>query len=302
MRRTISTLLVPLVLGLSAYSTVAQTRKRSDIGGTRSILIAQYMARTGSEALLITDRKRIDELVRLFRNNEAVPHACGYHWIIWFRQSATNAVPFAHNEDCQVYRLYDTELHAVLNSYFSSILKSPKYYVVDVTVPASLSPEDVVTKLESPNQQVFFFNPTDERLPHITIAAKAISKMPVSRGQRDAAEARNLRNAKQQLAIAIRSITSTYTGAKASPPDHRSSRSGGGEIEDTVQSTISFSNTTDPTRIAIPESVRVIERTMPDSYIVQLVVDQPFSPMLCSTLTSKYPFVVHVRAFGDFER
>ena len=100
-----------IMIGLSVvanayaqHNTSAKSTEESrDINNTDAILINKYMILSGEEALLITNADEINRLVRLFRNNRTVPHACAYHWNLWFRQSITKAVPFSHNEDCEIY-------------------------------------------------------------------------------------------------------------------------------------------------------------------------------------------------------
>lgn len=132
---------IPLavLLCVGAGNVVTQDLKLG-LENTRIILISQYMIRTGNEALLITDAEKVKELVRLFKNNRTAGHACAYHWIIWFRQGTNSSIPFAHNEECEIYKHYDKEIHSVLNAYFSTIKQNPTHFIFNVKVPASMGP------------------------------------------------------------------------------------------------------------------------------------------------------------------
>lgn len=280
--------------------TASQNRRRSDIDSTASILISQYMIRTGSEALLITDPEQVQELVHLFRNNSTVPHACAYHWILWFRQSATISIPFAHNEECEVYAHHNKRIHKLLNSYFSSILKTPRDFIVTLTVPASMSPQELAQKLENNGRQIFFLDRSENRLPRLRLEATSVSPAPKSRRDWPALEKRNLQQAETALERALQVIKANYPVVNSTPADHRSSSSVGERFEDKVESTIYFASGTDLNNIVIAPSVHIIEKVVPSSYMVQLVVKEPFSERLRSLLISENAFVVDVRAFGNF--
>lgn len=304
LRRAIFMFVIAFV---AANGTLSQDRdgspgRSSGIEHTNAILISQYMIRTGSEALLVTDPARIDEFVRLFRNNSRIPrHACGFHWIIQFRQGNTELLSFPHNEDCEIYAHNNNRIHSLLNASFTQILQDPKYFLLNVRLPASLTPDEAVEKLESGERKIFFFNGTKERLPSIKIRATAISAIPKFRRQWDAAEASNLKLAQDRLRDAIEDVRTTNTIVKLTKLDSRYSSFGGGKIEDRVETTIYYPFGTAVGDIRVPNKVEVLERKVPTYYIIQMVVKERFSDNLRLSLMSSNPFILDVRAFPDFQ-
>lgn len=286
--------------------TPSQTRndsatEPSTIERTNAILISQYMIRTGSEALLITDPEKISELVRLFTNNRTAPHACAYHWLIWFRQSATRSIPFSHNEECEIYANHDKQIHLLLNAYFRAIKQNPTQFILNIKVPASLEPDEAVRKLEDNKQKVFFFSETEQRLPYIRIQASAISNIPKNRSEWDAAESKNLSLAEDRLRNAIAALRSKYTIVKTTKLDNRYSRFGGGTMEHRVETTIYFPIGTTVDNIGVPSGVDVLDRKMPGYYILQLVVQERFSEAFRRSLMSSNPFILDVHPFPNFQ-
>jgi hypothetical protein len=290
-----------LIALLSLTTTLAQNRVRSSsIEHTNAILISQYMIRTGDEALLITDPKEINELVKLFRNNRTVPHACAYHWNIWFRQSSTESIPFSHNEDCEIYENYDKRIHVLLNGYFKAILHNPTHFILNVKVPSSLEPEDAVRRLEANERKVFFFAGTEQRLPYVKLRAISVSQIPKDHAQTRTAELKNVSIAETKLRHAIEMLKGKYPVGKATKLDHRFSSFGGGRIEDGVETTVYFPFGTCLSNISVENEVEVLDRKTPTEYVLQLVIRDRFSEAVKRTLMSSNPFILDVLAFPNW--
>jgi hypothetical protein len=139
----------------------------SDLDATNAVLISKYMAQTGNEAYYTGDKTEIDKLVRLFRNNRSIPYACGYHWLIWFSRSPTEAVPISYNEECGTFEAHNKEIRSTLKRCFDAIRKKPKSFISNLRVTAAVPPEEVFKELEDSRHHVFFFNGLLERLPSI---------------------------------------------------------------------------------------------------------------------------------------
>jgi hypothetical protein len=308
--RNIGTKIVLFILTLAmAKGALAQANKtfsskqsdsESSIKQTNAILISKYMILNGNEALLIRDSSKIKELVSLFSGNETVGHACAYHWLIWFRQNPTTAVPFSHNEDCEVYQANNTKINSLLKTYFSIIKNSPSHFIYNLKVPASLEPEEAVRKLENNSHFVFFFRGTEERLPHIKIQATTRSEIPKDRTKWNIAKSKNLDLGQGKLKEAIDALGRRYAIIKSTKLDNRYSSFGGGIIEDRVVAIIYFQYGTALDNIEnVLNEVDVLEKKIPTNYMLQLVAEERFSDKFRRRLMSNHQFLLDVFPFPD---
>jgi hypothetical protein len=277
-----------------------ESRNPPSLEQTKIILISQYMQRTGNEALLITDADKVNELVKLFSNNRTAGHACGYHWLIWFRQSATSTIPFAHNEECEIYKEHDKRIHSLLDAYFSTIKQNPTHFIFNVKVPASLEPQEAARRLEDDRQKVFFFAGTEQRLPSLTVQATAVSDIPKARSQWTGAESRNRSAARAKLSEALEVLRKRYPIVEITKLDNRYSSFGGGKIEDRVETTIYFPFGTGVNDIGMPNNLRVLSRNIPTDYMIQLIVQEKLSADVKQALMARNSFILDVLAFPNF--
>lgn len=281
-------------------SSPRHSGSESSIKQTNSILISKYMILNGNEALLIRDNVKIKELVSLFSGNETVGHACAYHWLIWFRQDPTFAVPFSHNEDCEVYQANNARINSLLKTYVKIIKNSPSHFIYNLKIPASLEPEEAVKKLESNSHLVFFFRGTAERLPHIKIQATTRSEIPKDRTKWNIAKSKNLDSGKGRLKQAIDASGRRYTIVKSTKLDNRYSSFGGGIIEDRIETTIYFQYGTALDNVEnVLNEIDVLEKKIPTYYILQLVAEERFSNKFRQQLMSNHQFLMDVFPFPD---
>ncbi|HEX6190696.1 MAG TPA: hypothetical protein VFZ40_21775 [Pyrinomonadaceae bacterium] len=274
------------------------TEESRDINSTHAILISKYMILSGEEALLITNADEINRLVRLFRNNRTVPHACAYHWNLWFRQSITKAVPFSHNEDCEIYLTQSKQVNSLLRTYFYTIKRKPTHFISNLRVQASIEPVEAARSLEDAHHKVFFFRGDEQRLPYIKVQATSISKLPKSRQEWNRANIRNLEIAKNRLREAIQHFQSKYEVVRTTRLDNRYSRFGQ-EIEHRVEATIYFSYGSNIERIDVPRGIETLERRTPSHYILQLVSEERFSDDFKKRIMTGHRFVLDVFPFPN---
>jgi len=122
----------------------------------------------GDEAVLVTKPERVKELADLVLDNETVGHACGFHWLIRFAMHDGTLTTRAHNIECEEYRRNDAEAHALLDRYFQQALKDPQSFIVDLTVRASESPEELSAAFIKVGR-IFLFDGAEARLPRLTV-------------------------------------------------------------------------------------------------------------------------------------
>jgi hypothetical protein len=300
-------LVIVLTLGIS-QAALCQTNESSAstkpdasrLKQTNAILIRKYMIQQGPEALLIQDRHGIEKLVNLLGNNRRVGHACGYHWLIWFRLSPTVAVPFSHNEDCEVYQNNSAQINSLLKRYSQLIKTKPSHFIHSLKIPASLAPEDAAQLLENNSQFVFCFSGTEQRLPHVRLQATSISKMPADRSQWEAVQTKNVASAERQLQNAIEGLRHRYEIESITKFDKRYSMSGDGRFEDRVETTVYFPYQTTLENIEnLLNGVEILEKKVPTSYDLKLVSEERFSEKVKQRLTNAYPFLLDVLPFPE---
>ena len=272
----------------------------SDLGATNAILISKYMFQTGSEAYFTSDRKEIEQLVHLFRNNRSAPHACGYHWLIWFRESPTEAVPVSHNEECESYEANNAEIKSTLKRYFDSIRNYPTSFISNVWVAASVQPEEAAKQLEDSEYHLFFLLGTLERLPHIRIRSRSISGIPQDRSDWESAKSKNVRDAEDRLRREIEELRKNYEIVHFTKLEVPYSSFGGGKIEDRAETKIYFRYGSGLESIENQlKETELLEKTSPSYYVVQLVSAEKYSPALKQRLTTKHQFILNVLPYPE---
>jgi hypothetical protein len=255
-------LLILLLLGACGPSAPAK------LPPTNAVIIVRTMFDPDEKALLITDRKAIDELRDVVAANpHAVEHACGFHWLICFRDATGQVAVFAHNEECEEYER-NWKVHRVLKRYFNRIRRHPMHFAFDVTVPSSLAPEQLVASTTRGPELVFFLNGTDLRLPHVKLRLTETSAIPDDRSRWDAAvEANRARGIARMTAI-VAGVEKRIPGAHHTKIDNPGSMFGG-TIEDQIETTIYFPYGTPIPDV--PPVVTIIEREVPASYNMQVI-------------------------------
>lgn len=288
------------VHGQREPSTSSENPSSTRLKQTNAILISKYMIEQGPEALLIRDHQEIEKLVSLLSENKTVGHACGYHWLIRFRQSPTVSVPFSHNENCEVYENQSALINSLLKGYSHLIKTKPAHFIYTLKVPASLAPEDAAKQLENDKQFVFFFSGVEQRLPHITIRATAASKMPNDRSRWEVVKTKNVAAAKRKLQDAVEALSHRYAITTVTDFEKRYSRSGAGRFEDGVETTLYFAPQTSLDHIeTVLGSVEIRETKQPVSYNLQLVLEERYSEDVKQRLMDLYPFILAVAPFPE---
>jgi len=241
----------------------------STLPPTNAVIIVKSMFDPDEKGLLITDAKAIEELRDVVAANpHAVEHACGYHWLICFRDATGQVAVFAHNEECEEYER-NWKVHRVLKRYFNQIRRNPAHYAFDVTVPSSLAPEQVVASTARGPELGFFLHGTDLRLPRLKLRLTETSPIPRERNEWQAAVEANRAHGIARLTAVVAAIEQSTAGAHHTKIENAQSMFGGDTIEDQMESTIYF-----PYGTPIPDAppaVTVVEREVPASYALQVI-------------------------------
>jgi hypothetical protein len=225
-----------------------------------------------AEALWVSDPTKIQQLRHLVAENpHAVEHACGYHWLICFRDRSGNVAIFAHNEECEEYQNDDRQVHTTLRKYFDKIRLKPTEFVFDLNVPADVAPEQMLSRMHGAEELVFFLRGTDGRLPRLRIQLTMKSSIPEDRRQWDRAVERNRQTAIDRMRDVVARIENGRAGIHHSKIDNNASTFGGGEMEDRVETVIYFPYGSATLKESLPSDVRVVESAVPDSYMIQVI-------------------------------
>jgi hypothetical protein len=284
------------LLGLLCAPVNAQTPVPEN---TNAVLISKYMALSGNEAHLITDKDEIKKFVRLFQNNKKIyPHACGYHWLIWFQSSPTAATAIAHNQECETYQRSNKVVHRTLKTYFDKIKTAPAYFITNIKIPASLSPQEIVKEFADGKELVVFFNGLNDRLPRIKLEVKSVSDIPKDKRQWEKANKQTETDAINRLQKQINELKSRYQVIDATQPQMSRSSFGDGKIESIVQSTIYFEYGFQVDEIKVSEDgLNITEKKTPADYIVQIVGDENFSNAFKQRLMSQHKSILEAFAY-----
>jgi hypothetical protein len=225
----------------------------------------------GNAAALVTKPNDVAELVRLVGcNRHRREHACGYDWIISFRQSDGSSRAFGHNEECEVYASQHAAAQKLLRRYFDEVKREPHAFVFDVAVPAAIDPKEAAARLRSDDMTSFLFRGFDQRLPRIVIDVTATAEIPDDRAQWEAATKKTREAAKARLQAAFDDLAKRYPGIRRESLDGANSMFGGGKIEEHARATVLFPLGTSVGGIRVPNA-EVVERVEPARSIVQIV-------------------------------
>lgn len=257
----------------------------STLPPTNAVIIVKSMFDPDEKALLITDAKAIEELRNVVAANpHAVEHACGYHWLICFRDATGQVAVFAHNEECEEYER-NWKVHRVLKRYFNRIRRHPAHFAFDVTVPSSLAPEQLVASTAQGSELVFFLNGTDLRLPRLKLRLTETSAIPDDRNRWDAAVEANRARGIARLTAIVATVERPIAGAHHTKIDNAGSMFGGGTIDDQIESTVYFPYGTPMPDV--PPEVTIVEREVPASYAVQVIGPLRTSPEVKAALEAQ---------------
>jgi len=227
--------------------------------------------RGGNEAALITEPDDVAELVRLVACNTHVSHhACGYDWLVWFRQSDGSMRVSGHNDECEVYGHRNAATQKLLRRYFEAIRREPRAFVFDVAVPAAIDPREAAARLRSDEMTSFLMRGPDQRLPRIVIDVAATADIPADRARWDAATETTRRAAIAHLQTVVDELAKRYPEIQHDELDNRASRFGGGTIEEHAQTTVYFPFGTRVGDIAVA-GADVVKRNEPAYSVVQVV-------------------------------
>ena len=258
-----------ILLLLSACVDDGAPSAPSKLPPTNAVIIVKTMFDSDEKALLITDRKAIDELRDVVAANpHAAEHACGYHWLICFRDATGQVAAFAHNKDCEEYQR-NWKVHRVLKRYFFRIRWHPTHFAFNVAVPSSLAPEQVVASTARGPELVFFLEGTDLRLPRVRLRLTEKSPIPEDRSQWDAAAEANRARGIARMTAIVAAIEKSTTGAHHTKIDNNGGTFGGGTTEDFIETTIYFPYGTPIPDV--PPEVTILEREVPANYAVQVI-------------------------------
>jgi len=225
----------------------------------------------GNEAALVTKPDDVAELVHLVACNAHVRnHACGYDWLVWFRQSDGSMRASGHNDECEIYGYKNAATQKLLRRYFDEVKREPHAFVFDVAVPATIDPKEAAAHLRSSEMTSFLFRGADQLLPRIVIDVAATADIPDDRTQWNAATEKTCETASARLQAAFDDLAKRYPGIRHESPGGGSSMFGGGRIEEHARATVLFRLGTPVRGIRVPNA-EVIERIEPARSIVQVV-------------------------------
>ena len=279
-------------------AAVQLSAARSATGGRQpdAVLIQKYMWLSGEEASLIVEREELDRLADLLLENpKSGIHACGYHWLIWFRFPDGSLEAVAHNEECEEYSRRNRRVHSTLGRQFDRIRRAPPNFILNLDVPVRYAPSELQRILDSPERRVFAIDGGVERLPRVDIRAVARSQIPEQREAWKEAEDSNQKSADDALAGAVAEIREELPVHSTAPVKYPSRSFGGSRIETIAQVTVYFSLGTSLEQL--PDLSGTLEYRNPDepaSYSALLAVGGGFSEELRALLMSEFPFLLHV--------
>jgi len=264
-----------------------------------AVLIHKTEYLCGDEAVLVTKPQRVKELAALVLDNETVGHACGFHWLIRFAMPDGTLTTRAHNIECEEYLRSDAEAHALLNRYFQQALKKPQSFIIDLTVRATVSPEELSAALVKVGR-IFLFDGAEARLPKLTVRATADRAIPEDRGQWRAASSAKEAAAGALLASAVAAVTQKQPAASLGPVEHPGGEFGGGKIVDHLQRTVYLAFGSSLTSIsALLRGTTVVEVERPEEYTAQLVTSKWLDVSARAALLAEHPFLLAAAPFHN---
>lgn len=263
---------VMLVALLACDEHAAARQPRRKLPPTTAVIILKYMYDPDETAAFITDPAVIQQFREsIAENPHAVEHACGYHWLICFRDQSGNVTTYAHNEDCEEYQRHNRRVSSLLKRTFKQIRENPSAYVFNATIPADITPEMLIARTSGRQHHVFFLDGTDSRLPSLHIQVSVKSPIPEDRNEWESAVKANRERALKRLNEAVWAVERATPGIHHSRLENRFSSFGGGEIEDHADTFLYLPYGESPQNLNLPPDIEVLEKTRPAHYSVQVV-------------------------------
>jgi hypothetical protein len=265
----------------------------------KAVLIHKTGYLCGDEAVLVTDARAVKALSDLVLSNETVGHACDFHWLIRFIRSDGSIVTRAHNIECEQYLRDDRKVHALLDSYFDRVLKSPSHFIVGLKVRSAEAPDQLSTALAKEGR-VFLLDDPEGRLPRLTLRATTERPIPKDRHEWDAATSANNKAVERLLASAVAMLKGKLPVLSVGPAERPSSEFGGGKIVDNLEQTVFFRFGATLNQIpALPPGVSAGRVVTPDQYDAELVTPTRLDRSRRDALRARYPFLTAVSRFDE---
>lgn len=228
-------------------------------------------------ALLITDTKEITENERLFLDNKAYGHACGYHYAIQFWVSPEKQIDdISFNQECEVFVRSNGKIQSKMKGYIKQLETKPTHYIYNLQIPVTFEPNDILKAFADSGLHLFFMDGMSNH--HTTLSFTYLQttsiKELVDRSKWQGEQDANTRNATKKINEIVDSIKSVATIVEQSEISFPMQSFGGDTIEDKGEITLKFKNGTD-----LKQVKEIIERNNgeighennPQHYYVQLV-------------------------------
>jgi hypothetical protein len=266
------------------------------------VLIHKDKLLPGNEALILTDKSDIQEMVSLLSDNEKMAHACGYHWMFWFQYSLLSASTLAHNQDCEEYRHYNRQIHRLFHGYFKRITEDPSHFLYTFRIDARYEPEVVASHFMKDDVYVFCFRP-ESRLPHIRLYGTARIKIEENgdfvRRREEVLETTEML-ARAKLNEASLTLQKMYKVQKISEPQHKSSSLKKEEVTQTFEIIVYFDFDQQLEGVKdLLDDVEIVETTTPLEYMIQLAFPVGLNAEQMAQLQKKYDFIHAIESFNS---
>ena len=131
-----------------------------------AILMHHWLKDQIYNAILINDPDELIRITSLFdKNKRTTQHLCGFDYVLRFRYNNISNYTILYNLTCDHYERENDLIHSFFMEYSQRIENNPTHHIININVPASMDPFELVSIFKRDGKYVFFFNDPVERFP-----------------------------------------------------------------------------------------------------------------------------------------
>lgn len=257
----------------SEASCLSTFPNRDDTHAVKYMLLSKDKLLVGNEALIIADIQEIQELGVLLRENERLPHACGYHWSLRFQYNLRDAFVYRYNQECEQYHSHNDIIHQKFHAYIAQIMKVPSHYLYNLTIDASYDPDVVAAQLMQRENTYIMFDELGSYLPSFRLRGEATVSYSSNRpeNEREALEMAE-RFAREKLQNASLLIKEKYHPVRIDAPKLAATHLGKMEVGKAFEMTIYFERNQEISGLeTLLPNVEIVELKKPLDYYTSLL-------------------------------
>lgn len=247
-------------------------------------------------AILITDPDELLRITSLFDKNERITqHFCGFDYVLRYRYNDISNFIILHNLKCDHYEREDDLIQSFFMQYAQRIENNPTHHIINISVPSSMDPFELVSIFKRDGKYIFFFDDPVERFPSIVLQASTSmyqKDYPVLWEDWNNVDSVIQKKTEQLLEKEIQSIAKKYEIVRALPPQNITSSISPESASMTLKDNLFFPFGTPVDSISThTEGIAITSFKNPETYTAQLICEENISNKLKNKLHMYYPFI-----------